>query len=215
MTTSITINHNNINAYFIFLKREIFPTFYRWDKISEHVQISYSLYHSTACNFIADSGVGWDSEKHNIINVFNNDPLPGNLFRIATYDGKPLAVVIVDNAHIKILALNGDNRKHALALNMLCKHLTQEYNQPVTRINSYYTARCIIQVYSGIYTPSLYPIRCRIHKSKSAKQNEVIVTDSQRKVWSEKRELPYTSELYTELTQFNNALVANNHIFTY
>lgn len=207
------IDRNNVDTFVGYINVHFYHTSYRWEKLSKSTQISHALYASTDCDYIAKSGVYYDTLKHAPCNAFNGDILPGKIYRLLMGNGNILGVLIGECNILYFLMLDSSYVSDMKMVECACRKLSINYNTPLIRVNLNLSSRSLLQSYGTNFLDTPYPNFPFYELSKAADATHCIVRATQIKKWENNPIPPYTKPMFKRLTELNRILHNSGHSF--
>ena len=209
----VKIDRNNVDAFVRYINVHFCHVSYRWDKLSNNVQISHALYASTDCDYIAESGVYYDTRKHAPCNAFNGDVLTGKVYRLLMGKDNLLGVLIGEYNVLYFLMLDSPYASDMKMVDCACRKLSIDYNTPLIRVNLNLSSRSLLQAYGTNFLDTPYTNFPFDELSKTADTTHCIVRHTQIKKWENKPIPPYTKPMFKRLTELNRILYKCGHSF--
>lgn len=209
----VQINRNNVDAFARYINVHFCHTSYRWDKLSNNVQISHALYASTDCDYIAESGVYYDTNKHAPCNAFNGDVLSGKVYRLLMGKDNLLGILIGERNILYFLMLDSSYVSDMKMVDCACRKLSTDYNTPLIRVNLNLSSRSLLQAYATNFLDTPYENFPFDELSKTASTTHCVVRQTQIKKWENKPIPPYTKPMFKRLTELNRILHKCGHSF--
>ena len=207
------IDRNNVDAFARYLNTNFFHVSYRWDKLSNNVQISHSLYATSTIDSFAESGVYYDTAKHAPCNVFNGDILPGKVYRLIIGKGDTLGILMAEHNILYFLMLDSSYVSDMKMTDCACRKLAQRYKTPLIRVNLNLSARSLLQAYDTNFLDMAYANFPFDELSSTSDETHCIVRQTKAKKWDNNPIPPYTKPMFKRLTELNRILHKNGHSF--
>ena len=207
------IDRNNVDAFVRYINVHFCRVSYRWDKLSNNTQISHALYASTDCDYIAESGVYYDTDKHTPCNAFNSDALSGKVYRLLMGKDNLLGVLIGERNILYFLMLDSSYVSDMKMVDCACRKLSEHYNTPLIRVNLNLSSRSLLQAYGTNFLDTAYPNFPFDELSKAADTTHCVVRQTQIKKWENNPIPPYTKPMFKRLTELNRILHKCGHSF--
>lgn len=207
------INRNNVDAFVRYIRNEFFHNSWCWDKLTNNVQISRSLYVSVNCDYTTDSAFYYDTTRHAPCNTFNGDELSGTIYRLITGKGKTLGVMIGERNLVWFIMLDSPHNSDMKMVAWACRKISSVYKTPVIRINLNLSARCLLYTYGMDFKPDIYPHIPTESISKYSTAHEICVKPVYTRSWSNDATPVYTIPMFNRLNELNGVLHRSGHSF--